>query len=332
MTRASVESLGFIIPSTSPTTSPGPSRSKQESIPLGQLDRALYDAAEGGGPGGIGSHGKLGLVTFALVYCDKSEKLKVVLKSVEVTHKPSPTVVGMNWACDPLVTMELLPNTAKKEGVEMIFEAEIIIDVKRGKLNEKTLKVTVFDRKRKHVHIPIGHAIVPLRNVPNIEKMNAHTKNINFHSQPAGHNKGNLLISTMWSPAGQKLEIKVIKASNLKNEYDDNGKEYYVKVISYIGASKHKSFKTQLIKASPELTFQEKFVLALNTAQLKDSSIVFLLYMRNTNKMKMVNKLLCGRTAIGPYMRKMDERNLSQWEKNITNPLEEITENHIIYL
>ena len=162
--------------------------------------------------------------------------------------------------------------------------------------------------------------------------MNAHTKNINSHSQPAGHNKGNLLISTMWSPAGQKLEIKVIKASNLKNEYDDNGKEYYVKVISYIGASKHGSFKTQLIKASPELTFQEKFVLGLNTAQLKDPSIVFLLYMRNTNKMKMVNKLLCGRTAIGPYMRKMDERNLSQWEKNITNRLEEITENHIIYL
>ena len=113
------------------------------------------------------------------------------------------SVAGMNWACDPLLTLQLLPQTTKKEGVEMNFHVETTLDLKRGKIDEKTLRLTVYDRRRKHPHIPIGHSILPLRNVNNIEKMNVHTKNISIHSQPAGFNRG------AWSPTAQKLEIKV---------------------------------------------------------------------------------------------------------------------------
>ena len=107
--------------------------------------------------------------------------------------------------------------------------------------------------------------------------------------------------------------------------------DYYMKVIVYIGGTKHKSFKTQIIKATPpEINFREKFVVSLTPAQLKDSSIVFHLHMRYTNKM-MLNKMLVGRTIIGPYMKRAD-RSLSQWERNITNPLEEVNETHALYL
>ena len=237
----------------------------------------------------------------------------------------------MNWACDPLLTLQLLPHTTKKEAIEMNFHVDTTLDLKRGKINDKTLRFTVYDRRRKHQHIPIGHSIVPLRNVNNIEKVNVHTKNISIHSQPAGFNRGSVLISTNWSPTAQKLEIKVGKVSNLKKDGDDTGKEYYIKIVTYIGSVKHKSFKTQQIKAGPELIFHEKFVVCMNATELKDSSTVFLLYVKGANKMRGV-KTLCGRTLLGPYMRKSDERGLSHWEKNITNPLEEIVENHELYL
>ena len=58
------------------------------------MNKALYDVSGGSLSNEFGSRKKLGEITFTLMYCDKTEKLKVVLKSVQVTLKPSPTVLG----------------------------------------------------------------------------------------------------------------------------------------------------------------------------------------------------------------------------------------------
>ena len=164
-----------------------------------------------------------------------------------------------------------------------------------------------------------------------------YTKNIGIHSQPAGLNKGSVIIATTWSPAAHKLEIKVGRVGNLKGEEEETcsgSRDFYMKVITYVGPLKHKSFKSQPIKPiapSQELPFDEKFVVQLDGTELKDSSTVFLLFSRSTNKM-VKNKLLCGRTIVGPYMRRTDGRCLSQWESNIANPLEEIVETHELFL
>ena len=102
-------------------------------------------------------------------------------------------------------------------------------------------------------------------------------------------------------------------------------------MVIFILGNKYKSFKTSLQRATPIIEFNEKFSVALTSPQLKDSTITFQILLKNPTKKKISHKVLVGRTIIGPYMRHGD-RTLSQWEKMITNPLEEISENHILYL
>lgn len=98
----------------------------------------------------------------------------------------------------------------------------------------------------------------------------------------------------------------------------------------FILENKYKVFKTALVRATPDVNFREKFTLPLTSPQLKDSTLTFHLYMKPSSK-KRLTKVLTGKTVIGPYMRHSD-RTLSQWEKMITTPMEEIMENHILYL
>jgi hypothetical protein len=102
-------------------------------------------------------------------------------------------------------------------------------------------------------------------------------------------------------------------------------------MVIFILDTKYKSFKTSLQRARPEIVFKEKFSVALTSPQLKDSTITFQMFLKNPTKKKISHKALVGRTTIGPYMRHGD-RTLSQWEKMITNPLEEVSEHHILYI
>lgn len=104
-----------------------------------------------------------------------------------------------------------------------------------------------------------------------------------------------------------------------------------MKITTYIGGVKHKCFKTSLLKTSQSLKFREKFNVPLTNTQIKDSSFVFCLFMKNTSKKMVASKILAGKTVIGPYM-KHNERSLSQWENMIKDPMEEISSNHILYL
>lgn len=85
------------------------------------------------------------------------------------------------------------------------------------------------------------------------------------------------------------------------------------------------------MKATPDINFREKLTLPLTSSQLKDSTLTFHLYMKHASKKNMLSQLLIGKTVIGPYMRHSD-RDLSQWEKMIANPVEEVQEEHVLFL
>ena len=65
----------------------------------------------------------------------------------------------------------------------MFYDSDIVVDMKRSKVQQKTLRLTILDARRKHHNIAIGHVIIPLRNVPSIQMLNDYTKNINPYSQ-----------------------------------------------------------------------------------------------------------------------------------------------------
>lgn len=108
--------------------------------------------------------------------------------------------------------------------------------------------------------------------------------------------------------------------------------DFFVKVTIFLLDVKHKSYKSATVRATPDIRIREKFTVPLTLAQLKDSTISFQVFLKATNKKKIVQKITVGRTVIGPYMRHGD-RALSQWEKMLTtNTSEEVEEQHILYL
>ena len=88
-----------------------------------------------------------------MAYFPSTQKLKIILKSVEISQKPSPAVIGIRWAYEPITTVELLPVT-KKSAIEISFGSEYTLRVKRSKVALKTLRLTIYDSRRKHVHVP----------------------------------------------------------------------------------------------------------------------------------------------------------------------------------
>ena len=130
----------------------------------------------------IGVHVKLGEAKFCLAYDENNEKLRLILKCVDIFLKPSASVVGCNWACDTVTCFDVLQD--KKKQIELKFGEEISIDVKKNELNDKTLRLTIFDVRRRHKKIPIGHVLVNIRDLTELSsKLKIYTRKINLYSQ-----------------------------------------------------------------------------------------------------------------------------------------------------
>ena len=127
------------------------------------------------------SQTKIGEITFSISYNKDEGKLKVTLKSVEVFLKPSASVVGCDWNCEPVTFMDFLPNIKKPS--EVIYGVENSVNLKKEELEEKTLRFTVYDVKRRHNRLAIGHVLFSLREISDIDKVNIYSKKINFYSQ-----------------------------------------------------------------------------------------------------------------------------------------------------
>jgi len=330
MSRADMDKCDFIIPISSSKLSNYTIHHK-EPANLGALDITQYLSQEEAQElQEIGIQVKLGEAKFCLAYSEAEQKLKIILKSVEIYLKPSCTVVGSYWSCDTLTCFDFIQD--KKKAVDLKFGQETLVDLKKVDIAGKTLRLTIYDIRRRNKNLAIGHVVLALRDLVDLSsKFGMHSKKIGFYSQPAGFNKGKISLTVCWLSSAEKVEINVGEVSNLKNPYHSEGKEYYVKVTTYIGGVKYKCFKTSLLKTSPSLKFQEKFNVPLTNTQIKDSSFVFCLFMKHTSKKMIASKILAGKTVIGPYM-KHNERSLSQWENMIKDPMEEISSNHILYL
>lgn len=130
----------------------------------------------------IGVHVKLGEAKFCLAYDENNEKLRLILKCVDIFLKPSASVVGCNWACDTVTCFDVLQD--KKKQIELKFGEEISIDIKKNELNDKTLRLTIFDVRRRHKKIPIGHVLVNIRDLTELSsKLKIYTRKINLYSQ-----------------------------------------------------------------------------------------------------------------------------------------------------
>ena len=131
----------------------------------------------------------LGEAKFNMLYKCNEEKLRFTLKHVSVLLKPSASVIGCNWVCETVTYLETM-NT-KKRPVEIHNGDEVTVDLKPNDLCDRTLRLTVYDARRRHVKNPIGHVIFPLREARNLDKMNSYAKKLTFYSQVGNYSSTN---------------------------------------------------------------------------------------------------------------------------------------------
>lgn len=176
-----LEQFDFIIPKS-------PGLQKQISIhkdspSLGKIDVTQYLTNEEAQElQEVGTQLRLGEAKFCIVYNADEAKLKFILKSVSVLLKPSASVVGCNWVCETTTFIEML-HDKKHKPTEISYGQEHLIDIKNDDVSSKTIRLTVYDNRRKHAKNPIGHVLFPLRDVPNLNKMNIHSKKLTCYSQ-----------------------------------------------------------------------------------------------------------------------------------------------------
>jgi len=118
----------------------------------------------------------LGTLLFELRYENYEAQLNVHLiaaRRLPVRHlvtEPGVASHGGIIKCDPLVEVCLLPE--EKPVVESYtqfgvqdpqFDEHFSFKLTSGELNEKTLRFTVYDYKRRHKLTPIGHVLYSLK-------------------------------------------------------------------------------------------------------------------------------------------------------------------------
>ncbi len=134
----------------------------------------------------------------------------------------------------------------------------------------------------------------------------------------------------LWVSSAQKLEIRLGKASGLKSPHGILRRQFYAKISVFVGGEEIRHWKTTAKNANPDVNFDETLVVGLTGSQLMESSILVYLYAKTLVKLSIVSELI-GTVIIGPYMSK-GIRSLTQWERVVGKPFEEITEEHKIYL
>ena len=174
-----VENYDFIIPK-SPTSQKH--NYYKDSTNVGSIDVKHYLSTEEVQElEEVGTQLRLGEVKFCMYYNPNEQNLKFMLKSVMILLKPSPSVVGCNWVCETNTVIEVI--NSKKKPINISDGEEIFIDIKKEDLPDQTLRITVYDSRRRHVKNPVGHVVLPLRDTRNLDKMNSYSKKLTFYSQ-----------------------------------------------------------------------------------------------------------------------------------------------------
>lgn len=91
-----------------------------------------------------------------------------------------------------------------------------------------------------------------------------------------------------------------------------------------------KHWKTPAKCASPDVEYEETQSMCLTGGQLMETSILIYLFAKSIVKLSITSELI-GTCVIGPYMSK-GLRSLTQWERIIAKPFEEVTVEHKLFI
>ncbi|XP_071808907.1 synaptotagmin-15-like isoform X2 [Asterias amurensis] len=272
----------------------------------------------------------IGRIWLAVEYEMESERLVVSL--IKAKNLPS-RVRGSVNQCDPLVKVFLLPeerrhlqSKVKRKTTNPKFDESFVFQVTFKALQQRTLRLSVYDVDRSKRHKLIGHALYPLKDLD----IEAHQKVIMWLdlekecSETSSSETGDVHFSLNYNDSIDRLTVVIIECKGIRLLDGFQHVDGYVKV-SLMGASKVvKSKKTEVVKKTPNPTYNESFQFKVPSSNT-DMFSISLTVMQHAPAMKGDKQI--GRVVVGPFMYARGKE-LEHWNEMVSHPKETIAQWH----
>ncbi|XP_071829871.1 synaptotagmin-15-like isoform X2 [Apostichopus japonicus] len=271
----------------------------------------------------------IGRIWFAVEYELESERLVVSL--IKARNLPSRTM-GVGNQCDPLVKVFLLPeerrhlqSKVKRKTTNPKFDESFVFQVTFKALQQRTLRLSVFDVDRSKKHRLIGHAMYPLKDLD----YETHQKVVMWLDLEKEVNEttsemGDMQFSLNYNNTVERLTVVVLEGKCLKLLEGFQHVDSYVKV-SLMGASKViKAKKTEVVKKEPNPNYNESFQFKVPSDSL-DTISICVSVMQHAPGVKGDKQI--GRIVVGPFMYARGKE-LEHWNEMVSRMKESVAQWH----
>ncbi|XP_064091522.1 synaptotagmin-15-like isoform X2 [Macrobrachium nipponense] len=299
---------------------------------LGTLNPELYRIPDHLDDPGTYPPGHLGRVFLTLHYHSNTEKLQVGL--LRIKNLPSRTFGSTN-ACDPYVRLSVLPDERrylqtkmKKKTCNPVFDEHFGFHIPLRCVEERTLRVSVFDGGRHKRQPAIGHVAFTLAQVladsaaavasPTPNTNNVLVRDLTREEECATSSElGEVLVSLTYNDHLHRLTITVFQAKGIKVNEGETVSYMKVSLMNQRRAVKTK--KTAVVAAGEEPQYNESFHFR-PPPEMDGVHLSLQLHLAANSNAK--GRVL-GRVVIGSFMFARG-RALNHWNEVLSTPKEAI--------
>lgn len=247
--------------------------------------------------------GHKGRLWMSLHYDPASERLSVKISKAK--NLPSRTCGSVN-NCDPFVRLSLIPDErrylqskTKKKNCNPKFDETFVFQIPVKAMEERTLKLSVYDNDRGKRHNIIGHALFPLKDLDLTSNENIDVwKDLEAEVQDTPSDLGEMLVSLCYNQNLERLTVTVFEAKHLRFPDNTPPLDTYVKVTFMLENKAVKSKKTAVTKRRSDPKYNESFNFRVTPDGVTSASAILQVMVVKTNGK---DKVL-GRLVLGSYM------------------------------
>ncbi|KAL4239872.1 calcium ion-regulated exocytosis of neurotransmitter [Mactra antiquata] len=206
------------------------------------------------------------------------------------------------------------------------FEESYVFQVSNRSINDRMLKLTVFDVDRQKKHHVIGHALYTLKDhdCDNNERLVIWRDLERQVTETTSDLKGEVMVSLSYNNHLERLTVGIYEGRSLDKETTQSI-DSYVKVLLMVQNKTIKTKKTEVIKKKTNPVYNESFTFKLPNTSLDTANVTIIAMQPQTGyKDKVI-----GKVTIGSFMFSRGKE-LQHWNDMVSNPREQVINWHTL--
>ncbi|XP_055948485.1 synaptotagmin-1-like [Argiope bruennichi] len=278
--------------------------------------------------------GDLGKVGFSLSFNALRNQLTV--KLIGASDLPCHF---LRTTANPCAKIVLLPDRTTKymskvqrNTMNPIFNESFVFSMRRDDLEEKKLKISIYDYDKFSRKCMIGQVVYSVKDsgLANSTSVEAMTGDIWIDLKPEtssqSSNVGEMLFSLSYNPDAANLTLTVLKVRGLSMQYD-KGKDLflYSKVTLYVRRKLVRTKKTPTVLKKPEVEFNSSFDIRVPQHALGEVDLLVTLCEKGPG---LAPRKILGRTQVGANC--LCDQGLQHWQDMLLSPKSTCAQWHLL--